>query len=83
MSRYTMNDYKGGKVICDYCRKPVYDPEKAMEHKPTEKVYHEDLCFEKAFNAQLEERGLGTSSMPLELRNAVKDLFGIPRNSGK
>jgi hypothetical protein len=73
----SLEDYKLGKVNCAYCNLPIYDPKKAMHHRPTDKLYHEEPCFEKALMEQLEQRGLDTKSMPPGITGIVRELFGI------
>ena len=77
MTTYTMKDFEQGRVICPNCGQPIYNVEEAMEHRPTGNLYHEEPCFEEVFGRQLRARGLDTSSMPPELMETVKRLFGI------
>lgn len=76
---YTKEDFKEGRVKCAYCNKPIYEPKKAMEHFPTQTIYHEKPCFEKAFNEQLKSEGIDEELLS-EIRDTIKDLFKIPKN---
>lgn len=75
---HCIDDFLQGKVPCEYCSKPIYDPRKAMEQKKTKKLYHENPCFEQAFKDNLSQKGLDVSSMPPEIMQFVKNLFEIP-----
>lgn len=75
---HTIDEFVQGRVSCEYCHKPIYDPKKAMEHHKTKRLYHEQPCFEAAFKQSLEQRGLDTSTMPPEMMQFVRNLFGIP-----
>lgn len=87
MVEYGPRDFKEGKVNCNYCGKPIYDPTKSIEHHPTQNLYHEDPCFEKAFkegfNKRLKASNWDTSSIPSEisdiLNDALRDCFNIPK----
>jgi hypothetical protein len=75
--RYTLEDFQEGRVSCGYCSKPILDSAKAMEHHPTQSMYHEDPCFQKSLYQRLEQEGLDSSSLPPELEDVVRGLFGI------
>jgi len=71
---YSEKDFKEGKVLCAYCNNPIKTGDEAMEHFPSQTIYHEKPCFLEVFFEGIDKE---TASV---VKDTIMSLFGIKKD---